>query len=94
MGTGNSMFKRLIGKILVILCHYKHFFIERNHGHHLHVSIPEDRSNTQYNQSPYSFWFQPIPITYTIQWLIQKKLHSTQTTNRSYPLKMISFKSL
>jgi alkane 1-monooxygenase len=87
------MFKRLIGKILVILCHYKHFFIEHNHGHHLHVSIPEDRSNTQYNQSLYSFWFQPIPITYTIQCLIQKK-YSTQTTNRSYPLKMISFESL
>lgn len=82
LGHREKVTERILGKILLIPSHYTHFFIEHNHGHHLHVSTPEDPSTAKYNQNLYSFWFQTVMGTYVKAWQIQKKLN--QVENRSW----------
>jgi alkane 1-monooxygenase len=82
LGHREKLYERVLGKLLLIPSHYTHFFIEHNHGHHLHVSTPEDPSTAKYNQSLYVFWIQTVFGTYTKAWQIQKKLN--QIENRSW----------
>jgi alkane 1-monooxygenase len=82
LGHREKLFERILGKLLLIPSHYTHFFIEHNHGHHLHVSTPEDPSTAKYNQTLYAFWFQTVTGTYSKAWKIQKKLN--QLENRSF----------
>jgi alkane 1-monooxygenase len=82
LGHRANLLERILGKILLIPSHYTHFFIEHNHGHHLHVSTPEDPSTAKYNQNLYAFWYQTVTGTYTKAWQIQKKLN--QVENRSW----------
>ncbi len=82
LGHREKLYERILGKLLLIPSHYTHFFIEHNHGHHLHVSTPEDPSTAKYNQSLYLFWIQTVFGTYTKAWQIQKKLN--QIENRSF----------
>ena len=76
LGHRTSLFEKILGKTLLIPSHYTHFFIEHNHGHHLHVSTPEDPSTAAYNQNLYAFWFQTVTGTYKKAWKIQKKLNT------------------
>lgn len=82
LGHREKLYERILGKLLLIPSHYTHFFIEHNHGHHLHVSTPEDPSTAKYNQSLYTFWIQTVFGTYRKSWQIQKKLN--QIENRSW----------
>ena len=82
LGHREKVVERILGKLLLIPSHYTHFFIEHNHGHHLHVSTPDDPSTARYNQSLYTFWIQTVFGTYTKAWQIQKKLN--QIENRSF----------
>ena len=82
LGHREKVVERILGKLLLIPSHYTHFFIEHNHGHHLHVSTPEDPSTARYNQSLYAFWIQTVFGTYTKAWQIQKKLN--QIEKRSF----------
>ena len=82
LGHRKTMFEKVMGKILLIPSHYTHFFIEHNHGHHLHVSTPEDPSTAKYNQNLYSFWIQTVTGTYSKAWQIQKMLNKID--NRSF----------
>ena len=82
LGHREKLHERILGKLLLIPSHYTHFFIEHNHGHHLHVSTSEDPSTARYNQSLYTFWIQTVFGTYTKAWQIQKKLN--QIENRSF----------
>ena len=75
LGHREKLYERILGKLLLIPSHYTHFFIEHNHGHHLHVSTPEDPSTAKYNQNLYAFWFQTVVGTYSKAWKIQKKLN-------------------
>lgn len=82
LGHREKIVERILGKLLLIPSHYTHFFIEHNHGHHLHVSTPEDPSTAKYNQNLYAFWIQTVTGTYVKAWKIQKKLN--QLENRSF----------
>ena len=82
LGHRNNIFEKMLGKFLLIPSHYTHFFIEHNHGHHLHVSTPDDPSTAKYNQNLYAFWFQTVTGTYKKAWEIQKKLNVVE--NRSF----------
>ena len=86
-GHRTSFIEKMLGKTLLIPSHYTHFFIEHNHGHHLHVSTPEDPSTAKYNQNLYSFWIQTVVGTYLKAWKIQIKLNKAE--NRSF----LSFKN-
>ena len=54
---------------------YTHFYVEHNHGHHVHVSTPEDPSTARKNQNLYTFWWQTVTGTYTKAWQIQSKIN-------------------
>ena len=82
LGHRRTLFEKLLGKLLLIPSHYTHFYIEHNHGHHLHVSTPEDPSTAKYNQNLYAFWYQTITGTYKKAWDIQLKLN--QVENRKF----------
>ena len=82
LGHREKLYERILGKLLLIPSHYTHFFIEHNHGHHIHVSTPEDPSTAKYNQSLYAFWIQTVCGTYRKAWQIQKKLN--QIEKRSF----------
>jgi alkane 1-monooxygenase len=78
LGHRTSFIEKTLGKILLIPSHYTHFFIEHNHGHHLHVATPEDPSTAKYNQNLYAFWLQSVIGTYTKAWKIQLKLNENE----------------
>lgn len=75
LGHRNSKQETFMAKLLLLPSHYTHFYIEHNHGHHLHVSTPEDPSTAKLNQSLYSFWLQSVFGTYIKAWKIQKNLN-------------------
>lgn len=81
LGHREKLYERILGKILLIPSHYTHFFIEHNHGHHLHVSTPEDPSTAKYNQTLYAFWIQTVVGTYLKAWQIQKKLNQIENSS-------------
>lgn len=81
LGHRDKLFERILGKLLLIPSHYTHFFIEHNHGHHLHVSTPEDPSTAKYNQTLYAFWIQTVSGTYSKAWKIQKKLNEVNNVS-------------
>ena len=78
LGHREKLFEKILGKLLLIPSHYTHFYIEHNHGHHLHVSTPNDPSTAKYNQDLYSFWWQTITGTYRKAWQIQLKLNQVE----------------
>lgn len=80
LGHREKLYERILGKLLLIPSHYTHFFIEHNHGHHLHVSTPEDPSTARKNQSLYAFWIQTVTGTYTKAWQIQNRLNKANKT--------------
>ena len=82
LGHREKLYERILGKLLLIPAHYTHFFIEHNHGHHVHVSTPKDPSTAKINQSLYAFWIQTICGTYIKAWQIQNKLN--QIESRSF----------
>jgi len=78
LGHRTSFIEKILGKLLLIPSHYTHFFIEHNHGHHLHVATHEDPSTAKYNQNLYSFWIQSVTGTYIKAWKIQLKLNEVE----------------
>jgi alkane 1-monooxygenase len=90
LGHREKLYERIMGKILLIPSHYTHFYIEHNHGHHLHVSTPKDPSTAKYNQSLYTFWWQTVSGTYKKAWEIQKKLNEVEN-RKIYDLKSDMF---
>ena len=80
LGHRNTLFERIVGKMLLVPSHYTHFFIEHNHGHHLHVATPADPSTAKYNQTLYAFWWQSVVGTYKKAWELQIKLNKTNNT--------------
>ncbi len=81
LGHRETLIEKILAKILLIPSHYTHFFIEHNHGHHLHVSTPNDPSTARYNQNLYAFWWQTVTGTYKKAWEIQLKLNKLENRN-------------
>ena len=81
LGHRSTFIEKMLAKLLLIPSHYTHFYIEHNHGHHLHVSTPEDPSTAKYNQNLYAFWIQTVCGTYTKAWKIQLQLNTLEKRN-------------
>ena len=74
LGHRQSTNERFIGKALLLPSLYMHFYIEHNHGHHLHAATKEDPATARYNQNVYSFWFTSTIRQYFSAWRIQLRL--------------------
>jgi alkane 1-monooxygenase len=90
LGHRKTMFEKILGKMLLIPSHYTHFFIEHNHGHHLHVSTPNDPSTAKFNQNLYAFWYQTVTGTYLEAWRIQFRLNKMEN-RKIYAIKSDMF---
>ncbi len=90
LGHRKKMFEKILGKMLLIPSHYTHFFIEHNHGHHLHVSTPNDPSTAKFNQNLYAFWYQTVTGTYLEAWRIQLRLNKMEN-RKIYAIKSDMF---
>ena len=66
--------ERFIGKALLFPALYMHFYIEHNHGHHLHAATKEDPATARYNQNVYAFWVTSTLRQYHNAWSIQLNL--------------------
>lgn len=82
LGHRQTSNERFLGKALLLPSLYMHFYIEHNHGHHLHAATKEDPATARYNQSVYSFWFTSTIRQYISAWKIQKKL--LKNNNRGF----------
>lgn len=82
LGHRQATNERFIGKALLLPSLYMHFYIEHNHGHHLHAATKEDPATARYNQSVYSFWFTSTVRQYISAWHIQNKL--LKNNNQSF----------
>ncbi|MFN3756393.1 MAG: alkane 1-monooxygenase [Flavobacterium sp.] len=78
LGHRSNFIEKILAKALLLPSFYTHFFIEHNHGHHVHVSTPEDPSTAKFNQSLYWFWIQTVVGTYTKAWKIQKQINQRE----------------
>lgn len=87
LGHRDKKWERILGKFLLVPSLYTHFYVEHNHGHHVHVSTPEDPSTARKNQNLYTFWWQTVSGTYTKAWQIQAKI------NKLEKLPFFSFKN-
>ncbi|RZS99331.1 alkane 1-monooxygenase [Aquimarina brevivitae] len=74
--------ERFIGKLLLLPSLYMHFFIEHNHGHHIHVATEKDPATAKLNQPIYIFWLKSIPYQYINAWKIQLQL--LQSKHKSF----------
>lgn len=74
LGHRQATKERFIGKALLLPSLYMHFYIEHNHGHHLHAATKEDPATARYNQHVYSFWYTSTIRQYISAWKIQMKL--------------------
>jgi len=74
LGHRQSSKIRYLGKTLLLPALYMHFYIEHNHGHHLHAATKEDPATARYNQNVYSFWITSVFRQYFGAWIIQMKL--------------------
>jgi len=74
LGHRQSTNERFLGKLLLIPALYMHFYIEHNHGHHLHAATKEDPATARYNQTVYSFWITSVIRQFISAWRIQFKL--------------------
>ena len=74
LGHRQDSNERFLGKLLLLPALYMHFYIEHNHGHHLHVATKEDPATARYNQSVYSFWITSVVRQYINAWRIQNRL--------------------
>ena len=90
LGHRNTLFEKILAKMLLIPSHYTHFFIEHNHGHHLHVSTPNDPSTAKFNQNLYTFWWQTVSGTYLKAWEIQLNLNKIEN-RKIYAIKSDMF---
>lgn len=82
LGHRQASKERFIGKALLLPALYMHFYIEHNHGHHLHAATKEDPATARYNQNVYSFWITSTIRQYISAWKIQMKL--LKNSNQSF----------
>lgn len=73
LGHRQDHWERFLGKALLLPSLYMHFYIEHNHGHHLHAATPADPASARYNENFYAFWLRSVTSQYVNAWNIQKK---------------------
>jgi alkane 1-monooxygenase len=73
LGHKNNRFEQFLAKAILNTVFYRHFFIEHNRGHHVHVATPSDPATSRKNQSFYAFWWQSVTGSIRNAWNLEKK---------------------
>jgi len=61
-----------LGKCLLMMVCYGHWYIEHLRGHHKHVSTPNDPATARCGQTFYQFWWQSVKGTWWSAWDLEK----------------------
>jgi len=73
LGHKNTTLEQFLAKIILVTVCYRHFYIEHNRGHHVHVATPLDPATSQKNQTFYAFWWQTVAGSWASAWGLEKK---------------------
>lgn len=63
--------EQFLGKALLLMALYMHYYIEHLSGHHVHVSTREDPSSAQYGESFYQFFPRTLIGSYRNAWKLE-----------------------
>ncbi|MEJ6550385.1 alkane 1-monooxygenase [Corynebacterium sp. USCH3] len=73
LGHKKGSFERWLGKIVLAVPAYGHFYVEHNKGHHVKVATPEDPVSSRMGENVYSYLIRSIPRQIPRAWDIEKK---------------------
>ena len=73
LGHKKGSFERWLGKIVLAVPAYGHFYVEHNKGHHVKVATPEDPVSSRMGEDAYSYLLRSIPKQIPRSWNIEKK---------------------
>jgi len=65
--------EQMLGKSLLVMVCYGHWYVEHLRGHHRHVSTPVDPATAKRGQTFYSFWLQSVIGTWRSAWGIERE---------------------
>lgn len=72
LGHKKGSFERWLGKIVLAVPAYGHFYIEHNKGHHVKVATPEDPVSSRMGENVYTYLFRSIPRQFPRAWNVEK----------------------
>lgn len=66
-----SAFLRALGRAILIVCCYEHFFTEHLRGHHRHAGSPQDPATARLGESYREFWRRTVPAQFRSAWRLE-----------------------
>ncbi len=66
-----QMYMKFVGRFLLTLVCYEHFFTEHIRGHHRRFGTPEDPATARFGESYESFWRRTIPAQFKSAWQLE-----------------------
>jgi alkane 1-monooxygenase len=102
LGHRTSALERFLGQLALVTVGYRHFYIEHNQGHHVHVGTPRDPATSRKNESFYAFWVRTVAGSWRSAWQIEtarlrrigQPIWSFQNRILAYPALTILFCAL
>jgi len=64
---------RLLGRLLLSLVCYEHFFTEHLDGHHCNVGCQSDPATARFGESFQAFWKRTVPDQFKHAWQLESK---------------------
>jgi len=64
---------RMMGRIMMGLVMYEHFYTEHVRGHHLRVGTPEDPATARFGESFGAFFRRTVPAQFSSAWRLETK---------------------
>jgi alkane 1-monooxygenase len=62
---------RVLGRVLLVLCCYEHFFTEHLRGHHRRAGSLEDPASARLGESYREFWRRTVPAQFQSAWRLE-----------------------
>lgn len=86
------LFDRTLGKFLLLMVSYMHFYIEHNLGHHTNVATTKDPATARAGESIYAFYPRTLLGSLKNAWRIEKqRLHRAGRSRFSMRNQMLWF---
>jgi len=73
LGHKDEWWGRYSSVFLLIPCHYTHFHLEHNLGHHKNVATDKDPATARRNEILYAFWIRSVVGSYVNAWKLESK---------------------
>ncbi len=70
---------RQLGRLLLVLCCYEHFYTEHLRGHHWRVGRPEDSATARFGESYRTFWRRTLFGQFKSAWLLENQRLGVET---------------